>query len=347
MIEPDDFGLSHAATLAHVTDATPPPSFSVFWNAWRDETFALEPRLRSARPDDADPADPSATHQFTGLRHHRIGCTHLRAPGVPRAGVVALHGYRDIPPLAQDAQRWAPLSDRGIDVLLVRLRGFPGSTLDAPPAPPGTPLFTRGLESAFAPTPNLMDWHLPRAIADAAAAYLALQSDLHDRAPHAPVYLSGDSFGAGIAVIAAAQLAHRADVPRLALSLPSLADWPFRLAIAHPTPGSITTHARDGLASHPGHAAELTDALLLTDASLHARAVRGHVLCMLALRDDAVPAPTQASLFNALASTPAERTRFVVPFGHAEAGLANARLHAAFERRRFEFLDPATDPASD
>ena len=51
-------------------------------------------------------------------------------------------------------------------------------------------------------------------------------------------------------------------------------------------------------------------------------------------------------MFNALGVDPGLKWRFVVPAGHAEVGLANARRHALFERCAAEFLDPDADPSA-
>src|SRR5690606_12115974 len=57
---------------------------------------------------------------------------------------------------------------------------------------------------------------------------------------HPLVFLYGESLGGGLAVIAASQLAGRLPrahfIDRLALGLPSLGDWPWRLA--HPAQGT-------------------------------------------------------------------------------------------------------------
>ena len=52
-------------------------------------------------------------------------------------------------------------------------------------------------------------------------------------------------------------------------------------------------------------------------------------------------APTQAAVFNALATPTGLRHRFPVRFGHYDGGLANARRHAQFEAAAEAFLDPA------
>src|SRR4051812_48041321 len=92
MVEPPDFGLSPAATLAHVGDPARSPRHGAFWKAWHAAVFeGTGPRLveigvrrlsaaaeqgsrRGATAySEADPSDPSATHQFESVRHVRTG----------------------------------------------------------------------------------------------------------------------------------------------------------------------------------------------------------------------------------------------------------------------------------
>jgi hypothetical protein len=64
------------------------------------------------------------------------------------------------------------------------------------------------------------------------------------------------------------------------------------------------------------------------------------------MRDDVVPAPAAAAVFNALGSDPGCKWRFVVKRGHADGGIADARRHALFDRLVREFLGPDEDPCS-
>src|SRR4051812_8312087 len=104
MVEPSDFGLSPAATLAHVGDSVRSPRHGGFWKNWKAAVFeGVAPRLveigggggparsRSGFVE-PDPSDPSATHQFESARHVRVGAALALPAGRPKAGLVTLHG---------------------------------------------------------------------------------------------------------------------------------------------------------------------------------------------------------------------------------------------------------------
>jgi cephalosporin-C deacetylase-like acetyl esterase len=353
MNAPDDFGLSPAATIASVADTTPSPWHTAFWAAWHQRLAALSPALRPDPP--ADPSDPGVTHHIVSLGGVRIGARLLEArdaagrPAPPRAGAVILHGYTDVDPLNREEERFTGLARRGIAVLLVRLRGFPGSQLDAGPldrAPLG--YIATGLETLMHGPEDGLRWVVAGAIADAACACQALAEHLAQAgAPGAPIGLRGDSFGGGIAVMAAAQLAlapaRRVDIHRLVLGLPSLGDWPWRLSLPDgrvPRAG-MNRDLREVMIRNAEREPLLAGLLRACDAVVHARVVRAPTLAKLAFRDDVVPAPTQAAVFNALATPTSLRQRFPVRFGHYDGGLANARRHAQFEAVAEAFLDPA------
>src|SRR5688572_30121212 len=102
MIEPDDFGLSPIATLAHVGEPTRSIRHGSFWKIWNAGVMSDRPRLLGRDGPRSDPSDPSATHEFESCRHTRIGCTLLWPQrGRPRAGLIALHGYEGVPGLAE------------------------------------------------------------------------------------------------------------------------------------------------------------------------------------------------------------------------------------------------------
>jgi hypothetical protein len=88
---------------------------------------------------------------------------------------------------------------------------------------------------------------------------------------------------------------------------------------------------------------ELLSVLDLLDAVHHARAATCPVLCKLALRDDVVPAPSAAAVFNALASP--QNWAFWTRFGHYDGGIADARRHELFERVHPAFADPVLEAA--
>lgn len=346
---PDDFGLSPIQTLAHVADTTPAPAHSVFWNAWQAEVLeSPAPALLPRRPADSDPSDPSASHQFEGFRHARIGAA-LFLPPTPapvRAALIALHGYTDIPRLSAEEDRWRDLVNKGVAVLCIRVRGFPGSQLDAPGAAQN-PLgwITHGLDAPISnpsqATNAALSWVLPQAVGDVALACRAIARRFGQLTP---LYVFGGSFGAALAVIAAAQLDPVKGLARLALALPSLGDWPWRLA--HRA-GGAALQIEQFLTLHGARRERMVDLLRLLDTAVHAPMIRCPTLCKLAERDDVVPAPSCAAVFNAIASDPGLKWRFVVPYGHFDGGIRNARRHAAFDAALNTFFDPAWNPTRD
>ncbi|HZW10231.1 MAG TPA: acetylxylan esterase, partial [Phycisphaerales bacterium] len=351
MPEPDDFGLSPFATLAHVGDTTPAPMHQPFWNRWREAVVACSPRLGPAEP--ADPSDPTATHRFESLRSVRIGCAlELPPKGTPlRAGLVTTHGYEVVSTLADEARRWRGLAAHGVAVLVVRVRGYPGSQLDTgdwtaePQSPTGW--IARGFPATLHRPEDGLTWSLPQAAADVACAARALCGWLTSRIDgRVPLFLHGESFGAGLALIAAAQTPPEyAAFDRAALALPTFGDWPWRLADPRRMAFGSGSHLRALLRSLAPADAEALHTLRLCDAVVHATRVLCPVLCKLALRDEVVPAPAAAAVFNALGADPGLKWRFVVPDGHAEPSIAGARRHALFGRAAEDFLDPALAPA--
>lgn len=354
-LPPDDFGLSPLETLAHVGASAPARDHSAFWAHWEQAVASCRPEIRPRTHEAPDPSDPSATHEFESLRHVRIGAALLLPPGARkstgaiRAGVVALHGYGEPPPLAAEERAWTPLLERGAAVLAVRVRGFPGSRLDARALTPegaGHELgfVTYGLDARVGKPEDAMLWSIPQAAADVALACRALRAYL-DRlsGPRRPLYLAGTSFGAGLAVLAASHGAG-ALVERLCISLPALGDWAWRLAHRDRCRHGIGGEVWNFLTLHAPRAAEIVEVLRLCDTVVHAARVRCPTLCGLALRDEVVPAPAAAAVFNALACDPGRKWRFILPAGHAEAGVRNARRHALFARLTLDFLDPGLAP---
>ncbi len=352
---PDDFGMSAIQTLAHVADPTPAPSHSAFWNHWHATVWAEEPRLVSrAAPD---PSDPGATEEFLSVRHVRIGCRLIEPPGglrSARAGCVVLHGYSMVPSLAADAERWESAAARGLAVLLVRVRGYAGSRVDCGPLSlHETGYISLGLDAPQHKPEDAMVWVLPQAVADAANACRALRTRLGGEHP---VFLSGESFGAGLAVLAAAGLSSHGsgefEPARLALGLPTLGDWLWRhervLSVMVLRGGAdrstINGQIADLLARSGPARERVLSTLRLCDAALAATKVRSPTLCKLALRDELVPAPAAAAVYNALATAPGVKWRFLTPYGHFEGGLKNARRHELFRRCVDDFLDPSRSP---
>jgi cephalosporin-C deacetylase-like acetyl esterase len=355
MTEPEDYGLTPVQTLAHVGDTTRSLRHGAFWKTWASAVFAQSPALVERGPRDQDPSDRSATHQFESVRHVRIGAT-LDAPkGRPRAGAVVLHGYGDVPPLGEAAARWGALVASGVAVLVIRVRGYPGSRLDAAHLAGlseergGGAWITSGLEEPICENGCGCEWAFSYAAADAVNAFRALRGFLSRRAGGRglPIFIHGESFGGALAVIAASALADHDEPARLSLAVPSMGDWAWRLddagGAARAGYGS-GQQIRERLRHHPERAIEMTNTLRVLDTVIHARRVRCPVLCKLAMRDDVVPAPTAAAVFNALATPPGEKWRHVTRYGHFDGGIADARRHAEFEGRVARFLDPGVEP---
>ncbi len=349
MTEPDDFGLSPIETLAHVGDPTRSPRHARVWKAWSAAVAAARGRLEPSK--DLDPSDPTADVRFTGVRHARIGGRLLAAKGRARAGIVVLHGYSTVGRLAKQGARWEGLRGRGAAVLLVRVRGYPGSRLDVNDwGAPGAGWITRGLEVPSSEAGMGCEWSFAYGVADAVVAARALRTLLAERARagggEPPIFLAGESFGAALAVVAASHLSERDEIARLAIGLPSMGDWAWRLAHTRARGGGRGAGAEITrfLADHSGRTEEIVQSLRVFDAAIHARDVRCPVLCKLAIRDDVVPAPAAAAVFNALAGDPGRKSRFVTRYGHFDGGVADVRRHATFDRLVEEFLDPGREP---
>ncbi|MEO1584735.1 MAG: acetylxylan esterase [Planctomycetota bacterium] len=348
MLAPDDFGLTWQQTLSRCAASARCEMHGAFWQAWVRAVSDHRATLETVRSSD-DPSDPTVTHAFEGMGHTSIGCR-LESPARPRAGVVVLHGYAEVPTLAESIDRRAELVERGTAVLAVRMRGYPGSRAgvgDITAEPYGW--ICHGLASVPDDPRKPTDWVLSDAVADTLYAIAALRR----RLPRgAPVFVLGQSFGGGIAVIAAGQAAALAAshpevrIDRLAVGVPTFGDWPWRLEHTHArSPGSGGEVQRFLMANH-GDDAGIRRALALFDATIHAKLVRCPTICKLAMRDDVVPAPTQHAVFNALGCAPGEKTRFLTPFGHFEGGIADTRRHAMYDRFVADFLDASNDPMS-
>ncbi len=331
---PDDFGLSPVETLAHVADLSIPSGFGPFWQTFAERVAAAEPVLRPATRDDLLVAGAEGvTHVFESVRGVRIGARLIEPEAGPPTGVVlTTHGYECDEPVDDNS----PWRGGRLAVLKVRVRGFPGSQMDTgPTAAPRGGWIVHGLTDPAA-------WILPLAVADVVNAFRALRRQF---GAGMPISLHGESFGGGLAVIAAAQLTPRDPPHRLAIGVPSLGDWPWRLRRARDARNGLGGEVNAFVKAHPSHAERIGQTLRLCDAALHARRVLCPVLGKLAQRDEVVPAPSAAAIYNALGTSPGGKRRFVTRLGHFDGGIADVRLHAHFERLAGEFLDPGHDLA--
>ncbi|MCA9303453.1 MAG: acetylxylan esterase [Phycisphaerales bacterium] len=354
MTEPDDFGMSAVRTMAHVCDPVKSSDHSGFWKRWYERLVLGSPVLRERTTH--DPSDPSATHDFESIGGVRIGCS-LVIPhdgARVRGALVTTHGYTNPPTLGSAAHRWRSLADNGVAVLELRLRGYPGSQLgigdQTLPDESGAGWIGRGFAAADA-----SEWILPHAIADVCNGVRIMRNILLRRGgvrleidpelTSAGVWMHGESLGGGIATIASALLMGRLPgetiIDRLAIALPSLGDWRWRL---HQECTGTTLDIRRVIGAHADRAAELVDRVRLCDSAVHAAHVRIPTLAMLATRDSVVPAPAAAAVYNAIDSGPGRKWRFVVPCGHCEGGIHNSRRHALFGRALVDFFDPQHRP---
>jgi len=348
---PDDFGLTPLQTLARVADPTPPGGFVQFWTRWADAVWSKPAKFEAFRLDrDASlgqPGAPGVTHTIVAHDGVRCGCRVIlpvRAPGQIRGVVITAHGYTLQPyePLTDD-NPWSG-GDRPIAVVKVRVRGYPGShfsTGDLSLKPGG--YIVQGIEKAES-------WVLAGAASDYAAAIRAAR-DMFGQA--VPIMLHGESFGAAIAIIAASGIGSRERFPRLAIGLPTLGDWTWRLrrldAINKPGIGHEVVRY---LRQNASQTAAVTSTLRLFDTVVHARRITSPVVCKLAERDEVVPAPTAAAVYNAFGADPGRKWRFVTRFGHCSPESAGAdsaevfadlRRHAQFEKLIGDFLDATRD----
>jgi cephalosporin-C deacetylase-like acetyl esterase len=346
---PDDYGKSSVQTLAHVGSTSRSSRHLGFWSAWAKAAAAVSPRIVAISGADADPSDPTATHGFESVRHTRIGALLVEPPPGTRlrAGLVALHGYANVPPLAGERERWQELAARGVATLAIRVRGYGGSQLDTGELRTGDfgwighGLDTLAMGEDLPISAQVATWVVPLAVADVVNACRAMAAMI---GVDAPIFLHGESLGGGLATLAAALGNTFAPIRRIAIGLPSLGDWAWRLSSNRPQPPGIGRDVAAILTRHAPDRERFIDALSLADAFVHAPDVTCAALVKLAERDDVVPAPSAAAVHNALGCPLGTKWRYVVPFGHFEGGLRNLRRHALFDRLVDEFLDPSRDP---
>lgn len=331
MREPEDYGLSPEGTLIQVAPWSPPAGFVQFWSSWQTRVMAGHPRLTPCRESEPLHAGaPGVTHVFESVRHVRIGAR-LSLPETPVRGVVVTsHGYH--------VPAGEPLSDRpswtsaSLATLVLRVRGYPGSQMDTGDLSGRAEGYAAiGLEEPGASI--LFD-----AIADVFNAVRAAR-DLFG--PGVPVMLHGESFGGALAILAASMLESHGAPGRMVIGVPTFGWWSWRLT--HPTRTGAGHDIARALAVHRDRQEQMIESLALLDTVVHARRAVSPTLCKIAQRDDVVPAPTAAAVYNALGCDPGRKWRFVTRYGHFDGGLADLRRHALFERIAEEFLDPTRD----
>jgi cephalosporin-C deacetylase-like acetyl esterase len=317
---PEDYGLSPEATLAHRADPDVPEGFDVFWAGFREAISSQPASFTGTHSNEVD------NIVFTSLRSVRIAGRLALPEGAPRAAAVTTHGASEVPDTFDGGPE--PWTDLDIATLRIRVRGYPPSVMDIDDLRGGWIL--HNIESPDA-------WILRGAVADVVQAVRCLRRRF---GPDLPIGLHGESLGAGLAVIAAAQLGAMGDPPfRLALGLPSLGDWRWRRGRYCNGSGGLVNTVIESMRKDADAFAER---LRLFDAALHARSVACPTLCKLAACDDVVPAPSAASVYNAIATD--RKWRFVTRYGHFDGGVADTRRHALFERLHPQFLDPSRRP---
>jgi cephalosporin-C deacetylase-like acetyl esterase len=332
MQQPDDFGLTPVQTLARVGDTTPGGMHAAFWSHWRETMDRIDPEFSCRAPGPTPDSRLMTWRSLGGVWINGL----LVGDGSAGVGLIVLHGYTSPPPLIDDAPRWKGLADAGVAVLLVRVRGYGESSRDTGDLTSGAfGYVTRGLDPPLDTPSEVLRWVIPGAVADVTQAIRGLRQYLGERAE---VYLRGESFGAGLGVIAGAVSSPWGSVQRMALGLPSLGDWTWR--VRHRALDGAGRHVAEFLRQQGVHAGEVVSALRLADAVVHAPGIECPVLCKLACLDDVVPAPSAAAVFNALGTPRALKWRYVVRYGHFDGGLRDARAHARFERLAGRFLDP-------
>ncbi|MFI4870278.1 MAG: acetylxylan esterase [Phycisphaerales bacterium JB061] len=346
MIEPDDFDLGWQETLASVSHASRSPMHGAFWQQWHRSIDDREPVLRPIGADD-DPSDPTATHAFDGAGGVPIGCRVQEARASnPSAIVILLHGYDDPPSLAESIDRFH--AAEGCVVVAMRMRGYAGSRArvgDLKANELGW--ITTGLAEPVNHGASATEWVLSHTVAD---LLLGVRACRHALGLDLPVYLKGESFGGGLAVIAAARSCAMACkhpeqlIDRIAVGLPTFGDWRWRLKRVEPRSLGAGGEVKRFLMAPGCDPESIMNLLDLFDSALHAEHVDCPALVKVAVKDEIVPAPTQSAIYNALGTPPGLKGRFVTQFGHFDGGLTDLRRHAMFENMTSEFLDPEQTP---
>lgn len=326
--------------LAHVGDPTPPSGFLQFWSGLAERLWGPTCTFQELTQRTAAEREGGAkgiTHTVTSCDSVRVGVRIIPpASGKPRGVVITLHGYSVDPELAFPAtSAWV---NHGLTTIALRVRGYPGSRFDTGDLCSDN----RGYAGQHLDHP--FKWNIAGAVTDVVATFRAAREMFGDAMP---ISLHGDSFGGGLATIAASAISMRDGLYRLAIGVPTLGHWTWRLK-QEPTPGSLGHQVKRAMEARPDQHDTMLQTLRLYDAVVHARRVTCPVVCKLAIRDPIVPPMSAAAIFNALASGPGLKWRYSVEYGHTPATnpetRADVRRHAEYEMLIGEFLDPAEYP---
>ena len=316
---PETYGLSEQQTLAHRAEGDPPEEFASFWGEFKEEVLATPATWRGAVDAEINQL------VIPSIRAVRVIGRLTLPVERPRGLVIATHGAVAPDGFSLDPEPW---SSRQLATLRLRLRGYPPSTLDI------EDIREHWIEHRLAVADS---WIVRGAVADVVQAYRCARGYF---GPDVPIALHGESLGGGLAVIAARQLSELGDPPtRLILALPSLGDWRWRSSRYC---GGLGGRVNEELVRMRDEAPRMMNTLLLFDAAFHASGIESPTLCKLAVRDDVVPAPSAAAVFNALPG--GRKWRLVTRYGHYDGGIADLRRHARFEQIHRRFADPACEP---
>jgi cephalosporin-C deacetylase-like acetyl esterase len=316
---PEDYGLREEETLAfEVTDA-PPAGFDAFWATMREEIATLPSTWRGTVDG------PIGEVIMQSVRGVRVVARLSMPSPRPRGVVIALHGHDAPAVFSEEIEPWTEV---GLATLQLRVRGYPPSTMDI------DDLRTDWILTKLGVTDS---WIVRGAVADVIQAYRCARRHF---GPQMPLSLHGESLGAGLAIIAAAQLGAMGDEPlRMVLAHPDLGAWRWRSGRHCGGPGG---RVNEMLITMRQEGREILESMLLYDTVHHAPQVRCPTLCKLAGRDDFVPAPAAAAVFNAIATD--RKWPYRTAFGHYDGGLADSRRHAFFAQINARFVDPAGEP---
>lgn len=319
------------SALLHVGRSIPPPGFVQFWTRWRRPVFEGSPELVEIGSV-KDAGDAAArfglTHVLRAADGVRLGARLMLPEGAAKGFVIATHGYA-----VGDDEKIAgrnPWAKHGLGVLALRVRGFPGSCFDVPN-------WSRAKEGWIAQgIDDASKWSLPAAVGDVISGFRALRGRFGEGTP---IALHGESFGGALAIFAASQLSGRAEVSRMALGVPTMGDWAWRLE--HNTGLGLEADVRAALAGDEERAKAIHGNLRLFDTVVHARRVVCPVVMKMAAQDPVVPPPTVGAIYNALGSAPGTKWRFIVQHGHTpNPPIDDLRRHALFERLATQFVCP-------